>query len=138
MVVNHKSPISAFLLILACSSALADTGKIKVCRDKVIVSSSDNKDIKFPPLDYVGACDKNGENCRAITISADGGSVGKATSSCAILNASTKRTDGKPIRVGTVLRPSYSETDDFVNKGFDHYSESFVGNAHVTVVTDFK
>ncbi|WP_407058827.1 hypothetical protein ACJBUE_12645 [Ralstonia syzygii subsp. celebesensis] len=134
---NARLLLCAVALASSCA-AYADAGKIKVCRNPPIVNMADGKAVKFPPLNYVGACDKNGDNCRPITVSAEGGAVGKERSACAVLSATISQSDGKPLKAGTRLLPSYSSTDDFKNKGYDQLSEIFIGDAKVTVVSDFK
>ena len=134
-----KSKTLTLALFLFISyGAYADSGKIKICRNQSIVSMSDNKVIQFPPLSYVGLCDRNGANCRKIEITADGGSVGKEKAACAIVNGNLTLSDGSPVKAGTKLTSSYSSMDDFRNKGYSADSENLMGNALVTTASDFK
>lgn len=127
-----------FIMLVFSAVAHAETGKIKVCRNASITNSADGKFIKFPALNYVGACDKSGENCREIIVNAEAGSVGKERGACAILSANLKQSDGKPLKAGTPLLASFSSTDDFENQGYSKFSETFVGDAKITVISDFK
>ncbi|WP_439890390.1 hypothetical protein ACS7SF_14265 [Ralstonia sp. 25C] len=128
--------LAALIAVMVCSAAAqAETGKIKVCRYPRISSTADGKVVNFPPLNYVGACDKNGENCRSITVSAEAGKIGKEKKACAVLNATVTESDGMPIKAGTELRPSFS-SDEF--RGYDVLAGDFIGAAKVVVASDFK
>ncbi|WP_199030331.1 hypothetical protein [Ralstonia sp. ASV6] len=128
--------LGALVAVMACSAAAqAEAGKIKLCRIPTISSLSDGKVVTFPPLNYVGDCDKNGDNCRTITVSAEGGTVGKEKKACAVLNATVTKSDGQPIKAGTLLRPSFS-SDEF--QGYDSLASVFITSSKVIVSSDFK
>jgi hypothetical protein len=128
----------ACVLLAQQAWAAGEKGKIKVCRNPPIVSLSDGKEIKFPPLRYVGAADNNGTTERTLEIHADGGSIGKGKTACAVLNAELVSGDGKPVKAGLRLVPAYAGGEDADFKGYNHLAEIFVGSSKVIVVSDFK
>lgn len=114
--------VGAFALASSAWAGSA-TGKIKVCRYPGIVSMADGKPVALPAGTYMGACDKQGENCRNVIVAAEAMTIGAKKSDCAVSVASIETDDGAPLKKGAELRPQFSV------QGFE---------AKVQVFEDFK
>lgn len=106
-----KSTITvAMLLLVIPAGAMAESGKLKICRTPRFTEMMDGKTVAIPAGTYTGACDKNGGNCRDIVIAAGAAKLGPSKSACVTINAELTQSDGKPIKAGEAIVPQWSIT----------------------------
>ncbi len=101
----------AFLLacLLAASfAAVAQEGKIRVCRRPGIIGEMDGKTVHIPADTYTGSCNRTGENCRDLSIAGEAATLGPAKSACVIIKVKLLHGDGRPINPGEELRTQWS------------------------------
>ena len=98
----------ALCALLASTAALAESGKLRVCRMPGIVGLTDGKVVELPAGTYTGSCDRKGENCRDVIVSGDAASLGARKSDCVTVAAVVQTPDGKPLGKGVELRPQFS------------------------------
>lgn len=104
------APLIAVLFLTMPAGAMADSGKLKICRTPRFTEMMDGKTVAIPAGTYTGACDKNGDNCRDIVITAGAAKLGPSKSACVTVKAELTQGDGKPIKAGEALLPQWNLT----------------------------